>query len=272
MDRAISTPDKSKTIFETQCSIFCTDQTEPSTQKHQRIWIKDYNEKITSEGNGTISLPYTIIQGIIMDTLSRESSSESLVLPAITAQSLCTSHYGGTVQDQLRKASCPALLPALTITQDPDQPAYGTGIYYSPDQPCCEGGVYYTPSSSQRPSWSLQLPTLPSRSPRGSLSSRGRRSSSIIALGYALFDITPVSWATWKIQHVYFEGPGTVCHDICPDQHSYAIGCIKNQRWSYKRTLERNSILILNSGWDFNIGLAHESCISPCYVATTRGI
>ena len=137
-----------------------------------------------------------------MDTLSRESSSESLVLPAITVQSLCTSHYGGTVQDQLRKASCPALLPALTITQDPDQPAYGTGIYYSPDQPCCEGGVYYTPSSSQRPSWSLQLPTLPCRSPRGSLSSRGRRSSSIIALGYALFDITPVSWVACKILHI----------------------------------------------------------------------
>ncbi len=125
-----------------------------------------------------------------MANMSRESSSESLVLPAITVQSLCTSHYGGTVQDQLRKASCPALLPALTITQDPDQPAYGAGIYYAPDQPCCEGGVYYTPSNSQRPSWSLQLP---SRSPRSSLSSRGRRSSSIIALGYALFDITPVS-------------------------------------------------------------------------------
>ncbi len=119
-----------------------------------------------------------------LSSSSRESSSESLVLPAITVQSLCKSQYGGSVRDQLRQASCPAILPALTITQDTNQPTYGRGRHHAErDKTCGDGGVYFTQSS-------LQLPYLPSRSPRTSISSPGRRRSSIVAS--TLFDVTPV--------------------------------------------------------------------------------
>ena len=50
--------------------------------------------------------------------------------------------------------------------------------------------------------------------------------------------ITPlISSIQFKNLWNNYKRPVTVCHDICPDQHLYAIGCIKNQRWSYKRAL-----------------------------------
>ncbi len=117
---------------------------------------------------------------------SRDSSSESLVLPAITVQPLCstTTRYEGSARDKLRQASCPAILPALTITQDTDQPSYVHDSYFTHnDKIRSEDGVYFTQSS-------LQLPYLPSRSPRPSVSSQGRRRSSVVTS--SLFDVTPV--------------------------------------------------------------------------------
>ena len=119
-----------------------------------------------------------------LSTSSRESSSESLVLPAITVQPLCSSQYKVSVRDKLRQASCPAILPALTITQDTDQPSYVQDRYFThKDNIRSEDGVYFTQSS-------LQLPYLPSRSPRASVSSQGRRRSSVVTS--SLFDVTPV--------------------------------------------------------------------------------
>ncbi len=50
---------------------------------------------------------------------------------------------------------------------------------------------------------------------------------------YYWFPLCPPQDLKWNCP----EGPVTVCHDIGPDQHLYAISCIKNQRWSYKRAL-----------------------------------
>ena len=42
-------------------------------------------------------------------------------------------------------------------------------------------------------------------------------------------DITSHVFNQYYKNEIFHKGPVTVCQDICPDQHLYAIGCIEKQ-------------------------------------------
>ncbi len=70
-----------------------------------------------------------------------------------------------------------------------------------------------------------------------------------------------IEWLTDR-KNIGQQGRVTVCHNICPDQHLYAICCIEKQLWPYICMIKEH-YLNLNSGSDFNPELGYETYTPP---------